>query len=124
MWWFRVAWQIVLLSLLAIAGDAIVAWLGIPIPGPLIGMALLFLGLVTGVVRLSWIEDGADVLIRDIILFFVPAAVGIMQYKELFGTLGALLVGAVFISILLMLWTISVCTVYITKLKRKGWRRS
>lgn len=123
MWWFRVAWQILLLSLIATAGDFIANWTGLPIPGPLIGTGLVFTGLVSGCLRLEWFEDGADVLIRDIILFFVPAAVGIMQYTNLFGPLGAMLLMSVLVSIVILLWTISVSTVWISKLKRKRWHR-
>lgn len=123
MWWFRVAWQILLLSLLSFAGDCVVNQLQIPIPGPLVGLAALFAGLHFGWVKLAWVEDGADVLIRDLLLFFIPPAVGIMQYTELFGTLGARLIGGVVVSILILLWVICICTLLVMKARRKGWRR-
>ena len=86
-------------------------------------MALLFLALQYKIVRLEWVEDGADLLIRDLLLFFIPPAVGIMQYTNLFGVLGSKLIGAVAISILIVLWIISLCTVLVMRARRKGWKR-
>ncbi len=123
MFWFRAAAQIVLLGLIAYISDLVTAMFRIPIPGALVGMGVLYLALCRGWVRLHWLEDGADLLIRDLLLFFIPAAVGIMQYTELFGRLGAFLVAAVIISILVMLWVISVSAMIVLKAKRRGIRR-
>lgn len=73
-------------------------WLGkgaayalhLPIPGSLIGMGLLFFCLHMGWVRLQWVEAGATLLFSQMILFFVPSLVGIMQYPWLFGIKGLL----------------------------------
>lgn len=123
MFWFRAAAQIVLLGLIAYLGDIAAATLHIPIPGALIGMGMLYLALCRGWIRLHWLEDGADLLIRDLLLFFIPAAVGIMQYTELFGQLGAFLIAGVVISILIVLWVISVSAMLVLKAKRRGIRR-
>ena len=123
LFWFRVAGQIVLLSIIALLGDAIATLALLPIPGALIGMALLYIALWRRWVRLEWIAAGADILIRDLLLFFVPAAVGIMQYTDLFGTLGAFLVTSVILSIIIVLWVISAATVFIMHLRRRKWHR-
>lgn len=123
MWWFRAAWQIVLLSGIFYLSEQAVRAIGLPVPGALLGMALLFLALQYKIVRLEWVEDGADLLIRDLLLFFIPPAVGIMQYTNLFGAIGSKLVGAVAISILIVLWIISLCTVLVMRARRKGWKR-
>lgn len=123
MWWFRAAWQIVLLSGIFYLSERTVRAIGVPVPGALLGMALLFFALQYKIVRLEWVEDGADLLIRDLLLFFIPPAVGIMQYTDLFGAIGSKLVGAVAISILIVLWIISLCTVLVMRARRKGWKR-
>ena len=123
LFWFRVAGQIVLLSIIALLGDAIATLAHLPIPGALIGMALLYIALRRRWVRLECIAAGADILIRDLLLFFVPAAVGIMQYTDLFGTLGAFLVTSVILSIIIVLWVISAATVFIMHLRRRKWHR-
>ena len=123
MWWFRAAWQIVLLSGIFYLSERTVRAIGVPVPGALLGMALLFFALQYKIVRLEWVEDGADLLIRDLLLFFIPPAVGIMQYTNLFGAIGSKLIGAVAISILIVLWIISLCTVLVMRARRKGWKR-
>lgn len=52
-------------------------------PGSIIGIVILFLLLKMKVLPLSWIERGADFLIKNLMLFFVPSAVGIMEYKQM-----------------------------------------
>jgi holin-like protein len=53
-----------------------------PMPGDVIGLLLLFGCLVGGVVKLSQVEELADWLIRHLGLFFVPAGVGLLKYRE------------------------------------------
>ncbi|MCL6516110.1 MAG: CidA/LrgA family protein [Alicyclobacillus sp.] len=60
------------------------AHLHLPIPGSILGCAVLFMLLATGVVKVSWVEAGADWLLAYLLLFFIPPAVGVMQYPSLF----------------------------------------
>jgi holin-like protein len=57
--------------------------LHIPIPGSIIGMLVLFLLLESGVIRLNWVEVGASWLLAELLLFFIPSAVGVMKYSGL-----------------------------------------
>ncbi|MFB5674883.1 CidA/LrgA family protein [Paenibacillus terreus] len=72
--------QIALLLAFSAALNALVNWLHWPVPGSIIGMVILFILLQTGVVRLSWIEAGANWLLAELLLFFIPSAVGVMDY--------------------------------------------
>ncbi|MBN6188878.1 CidA/LrgA family protein [Aneurinibacillus sp. BA2021] len=62
--------------------------LQLPVPGNAIGMVLLFILLATGVVRLAWIEQAATFLIRHLAFFFIPVAVGLMNFGGLFTASG------------------------------------
>lgn len=73
------------------------------IPGSVIGMILLFLLLSTNILKVSWIEEGAQVIIRHMILFFIPATVGIINYFGLFSGRGFLLIVIVLISTVLVM---------------------
>jgi holin-like protein len=53
-----------------------------PVPGNVLGLLLLFGCLVGGVVKLNQVEELADWLIRHLGLFFVPAGVGLLKYRE------------------------------------------
>ena len=64
-----------------VAGEAVVRVLGISVPGPVVGMILLFVFL-----RLRRYDDSGSIvragtaLLRHLQLFFVPAGVGIVVY--------------------------------------------
>lgn len=74
-----------ILLLCQLVGTAIQDASGMPIPGPVIGMFLLFVGLlIRGKVpdELSRVSRG---LLDNLSLLFVPAGVGIMQQWTLIG---------------------------------------
>ncbi len=69
-----------------LTGELVVSVSGLPIPGPVVGMAILFAGLL---VRGSLPDDlgkVADVLISNLSLLFVPAGVGVLLHARLIGT--------------------------------------
>jgi holin-like protein len=67
-------------------GELIAVATGWPIPGPVIGMALLFLGLLVRGGMTDGLGSVADGLIGNLSLLFVPAGVGVMQHARLVGT--------------------------------------
>lgn len=88
--WLSALQQILLLFVFAWVGKWLSAALQLHIPGSLIGMGLLFLCLQLGWIRLKWVEAGAALVFSQMILFFVPAIAGIMQYPWLLGIKGLL----------------------------------
>lgn len=88
--WLSALLQIGLLLGFTWLGKGVAYALHLPIPGSLLGLLLLFLCLHMGWVRLQWVEAGATLLFSQMILFFVPSLVGIMQYPWLFGIKGLL----------------------------------
>lgn len=64
----------------AALGLALTRVLHLPLPGPVVGMVLLWLGLSLGLVRLHWIQAAADGLLGVLGLLFVPATVGFVDY--------------------------------------------
>ncbi|UVI33694.1 CidA/LrgA family protein [Paenibacillus spongiae] len=75
--------QVALLIVIAQASDALVRWLHLPIPGSIAGIILLFLLLQFHIIRLEWVERGSKFLVAEMLLFFIPATVGIINYKSL-----------------------------------------
>ncbi|EJY56484.1 LrgA family protein [Alicyclobacillus hesperidum URH17-3-68] len=75
--------QIAVLYGLADLGGLISKLLHTPVPGSIFGLIILFLLLQFRVLRLDWIARGGDLLIREMLLFFVPSSVGIMTYGHL-----------------------------------------
>ncbi|WP_340818084.1 CidA/LrgA family protein [Methanolobus sp. WCC4] len=59
-------------------GDLIHNYLSLPIPGNVLGMVILLIFLLTGVIKLSMIEDVSNFFLKHLAFFFIPAAVGII----------------------------------------------
>jgi holin-like protein len=72
-----------LLSLFQLCGEFLSRILDLPIPGSVLGMSLLLLGLMTNLVDIKWFEEAAEMLLANMALFFVPAGVGVMIYGDL-----------------------------------------
>ncbi|TQD24384.1 CidA/LrgA family protein [Methanolobus vulcani] len=70
--------QFAIILAICYLGDLIHSYLPIPVPGSVLGMVLLLVLLLTGVVKLSMIEDVSNFLLKHLSFFFIPAAVGLI----------------------------------------------
>jgi len=68
---------LVIFGLLGIGSIMSIAINGL-VPGSVVGMLLLFIGLQTKVIKPEWVADTANALTGNMAFFFVPAGVGIM----------------------------------------------
>jgi holin-like protein len=65
-----------------LAGEFLVAWSGLPVPGPVLGMVFL-LAFLAAMRRVPGdIGPVAQTLLRHLSLLFVPAAVGVIVHVE------------------------------------------
>lgn len=71
------------LLLFQLCGEIISSVFDLPIPGNVLGMGLLLIGLMAGWVDVKWLEDAVELLLSNMALFFVPAGVGVMVYGDL-----------------------------------------
>jgi len=69
-----------------LVGEFVVASTGIPFPGPVVGMVLLFVFLLTRGKVPDPLGQVADALLRNLSLLFVPAGVGVMLHFDLLET--------------------------------------
>lgn len=81
----KILFQVSLIYTITQIGKWLQEILHIPIAGSIVGLALLFLLLLTGILPERWIEVGANKLINVMILFFVPSIVGIMDIADQIG---------------------------------------
>ncbi len=84
--------QLCLLWFLNELGFFLVETLNLPIPGNVLGMVMLFGLLMTGVVSLKWVEEASSFLIKHLAFFFIPIAVGLMNFGPLFMQNGFFLI--------------------------------
>ncbi|MET1247830.1 CidA/LrgA family protein [Sporolactobacillus sp. STCC-11] len=80
--WFRIITQVTYLYLFALLGNVLVKWLHLPVSGSIIGLFIVLALLHFKVLKLSAVELGAGFLMSEMLLFFIPSAVAIIQYKN------------------------------------------
>ena len=68
------------LLLFQCAGEALVQLAGLPVPGPVVGMALLFVALLARRAAPPAVTVAADGLAKHLSLLFVPAGVGVLLH--------------------------------------------
>lgn len=95
--------QLGLLMLIWWIGALIQKGFNLPISAGVIGLLLLLVALLSGIFKLEWIKQGSDLMLAELVLFFIPCVVGLVKYKHLFLTQGWQLVVSVVIGTLFVL---------------------
>jgi holin-like protein len=90
-----------ILLLCQLVGEVLVVTTGAPLPGPVLGMALLFLGLVLRGETPDGLGRVADGLLAHLSLLFVPAGVGVMLHIAMLREEWLAVLAAVVLSTLL-----------------------
>lgn len=112
--------QFITILFIYLIGNRLVEWLGLPIPGSIVGLALLFLALLSGVCKLTWVEKAAQLHIKHITLLFIPFAVGVWSYTGIFRIEGLKLVVILTISSLFVLIVTAFSAEYLNTKRRGG----
>jgi holin-like protein len=101
-----------LILLCQLAGEVFVHGLGLPMPGPVIGLMLLlvlllmrdrFAVLARGPLQGDGVESTSRGLLANLSLLFVPAGVGVVQKLDLIVDHGIAFLGVLVISVLVTL---------------------
>jgi holin-like protein len=71
-----------------LVGEAVVRAAKLPVPGAVVGLALLLLLVATRRVSESSVQRGAQWFLTDMLLFFVPAVLAVLDHREFVGVLG------------------------------------
>lgn len=74
---------ITLLLVYQLVGEVIARGLELSLPGPVVGMALLFITLVVRGALPAGLKTTAEGLLKHLSLLFVPAGVGVMMHLHL-----------------------------------------
>ena len=106
----RMIGQGLLLWLIYWLGNQITAVTGLPIPGTVFGMVLLFGLLACGVLKLSYIQETADFLLKHMLFFFIPVAVGLMDWGAVFYEHAVVLAAALLAGAVLPFFTVGIIT--------------
>lgn len=80
--------QVTIILLLWLAAEALVQRCRLPLPAGILGMLVLLGLLATRWVSPRTFGRGAEWLLAEMLLFFVPAAMILLDHRQMFGWLG------------------------------------
>lgn len=79
----HMVFQVALLIGIWWACDVVVHLLHLPLSGGVLGLGVVLALLFSGVLRVDRVKLGAQLLLTEMILFFIPAVVAIVRYQDL-----------------------------------------
>ncbi|MBQ7097669.1 MAG: CidA/LrgA family protein [Clostridia bacterium] len=79
--------QIIRLFTLCCIGDLISLMLPFPFPGSVIALVLLFLLLISGLIKTEQINTVSDFLLKNMSFVFLPSTVSIISYIDVFKSI-------------------------------------
>ncbi|CAI3809202.1 MULTISPECIES: CidA/LrgA family protein [Pseudomonas] len=79
----RLLVELAILCALFLLGGQLATWLGWPIPGGVMGLALLLVLFASGVLKPAMLQLGAGWLMAEMLLFFIPALMSLLDYGSL-----------------------------------------
>lgn len=111
--------QVAALMAFSMVMNQLASWLHIPVPGSILGILVIFILLETHIIRIEWIDIGAKWLLAELLLFFVPAAVGVMKYIPMLQSDGLRIAIVVLISTFIVMASTGLMATIISKKKEK-----
>lgn len=91
-----------------------------PVPGNVLGMALLLMALISGAVRLEWVTEAAELVLTHMAMLFVPVGVGVMLYFDLIAREWLPIVAATVLSTFVVIAATGHVTQWLAKEKAEG----
>ena len=95
--------QVALYAALFIVAQQAVTVFHLPLPANIVGMLMMLLLIVAHIVPLNWVRAGSRWLLAEMLLFFVPAVVAVVNYATLLMTEGWKIFAVIALSTLLTL---------------------
>ncbi len=71
--------QFLLILLISFIGELLHEVLPLPVPASVYGFAILFIGLLSGFIKLEHVKDTGKLLIEIMPVMFIPAGVGLLE---------------------------------------------
>ena len=118
-----------LILLCQLAGEVVVRGLGLPMPGPVLGLLLLLLMLLArdrldmlarGPLQGEGVESASRGLLAHLSLLFVPAGVGVMQKLELVAEHGVAIALVLALSVVVTLLVTVMTFLVVSRVMARG----
>lgn len=102
----------VLILIINYACQILVTLIGIPIPGTIVALAVLFLLLTSGLLKADSVERAANVLLANMVILFLPPSLKLLEVYSLLGEQ--------FLKIVLLLVLTTILTLIVTAYTVQG----
>lgn len=111
--------QFCLIMFISFLGEVLHHYLPLPIPASIYGLVILFAGLMTGVVKLSHVEETGRFLIEIMPLMFIPAAVGLLESWGILAPIWIPIVGITLITTVIVMIVSGKITQFVIRLENR-----
>ncbi|GAB3262646.1 CidA/LrgA family protein [Chitinimonas naiadis] len=95
--------QIFFFVVVWLASDALARYAGWPIPGSVIGLALVAALLFSRLLPSRYVQRGADWLLAEMLLFFIPPVVAVVNFGPLIASQGWRLLAVLLLGMLVVM---------------------
>ena len=99
----RLLIELAVLLVLFLLGGQLAVWFGWPIPGGVMGLALLLVLIASGILKPAMLQLGAGWLMAEMLLFFIPALMSLLDYGSLLRDEGWRILLVIAVSTLLVM---------------------
>ena len=111
--------QFCLIMFISFVGEVLHHYLPLPIPSSIYGLVILFVGLMTGVVKLSHVEETGRFLIEIMPLMFIPAAVGLLESWGIIAPIWIPIIGITLITTVIVMIVSGKVTQFVIRLENR-----
>lgn len=112
--------QFCLIMFISFLGEVLHHYLPLPIPSSIYGLVILFVGLMTGVVKLSYVEETGRFLIEIMPLMFIPAAVGLLESWGILAPIWIPIIGITLITTVIVMIVSGKVTQFVIRLENRS----
>lgn len=114
----RLVAELAVLLAIYLLGCQMAVWFGWPIPGGVIGMVLLLLVFALGWVKPAALQMGAGLLMAEMLLFFIPALMSLLDYGALLRSHGWRILLVIGVSTLMVMVVTAFTVELVVRLRR------
>lgn len=111
--------QFCLIMFISFLGEVLHHYLPLPIPSSIYGLVILFVGLMTGVVKLSHVEETGRFLIEIMPLMFIPAAVGLLESWGIIAPIWIPIIGITLITTVIVMIVSGKVTQFVIRMENR-----
>ncbi|GGF59379.1 hypothetical protein GCM10007301_18900 [Azorhizobium oxalatiphilum] len=95
--------QVVLLAIVWFVSDLAVRAFDLPLPAGVIGMVAVLALLGSGVLKVHSVSGGAKWLLAEMLLFFVPSVLAVLDHSEFLGAVGLKIAAVIVVGTVLVM---------------------